>query len=127
MKKQVKTIAIALLAAMTISTGFAKEHEDPKKVKSFDVGMYFDHHNGIIKTFVEKDSNTKLRISFQDENGVELGFTTVDKKTEKGMIPFNVNNLPSGSYQMEVSNGTESTIHELEISRPDPVQQVTFY
>lgn len=126
MKKQIKTIALALLATMAFTTGFAHEN-DVKEPQGYEVGMYFDKTSGRIKTFIEKDNGKMLVISFQDEQGNELESTTVGKKESKGMVAFDVNALPSGTYQMKISSGGEESVHVVDIARPQPTQTVTFH
>jgi hypothetical protein len=50
----------------------------------------------------------------------------VGKKREKGMIAFNVKELPNGTYQMKISSGKEQSVHVLDIQRPTPDQTVSF-
>ncbi len=125
MKKHLKTIAIALISTMAVATGYANETK-PTEPASFNVGMYFDKHSGNIKTFIEKQAGKFLLISFQDEHGNELESTIVGKKREKGMIAFNVKELPNGTYQMKISSGKEQSVHVLDIQRPTPDQTVSF-
>ncbi|KPM48239.1 hypothetical protein [Jiulongibacter sediminis] len=126
MRKQVKTIALALLAAMAFSTGYANETVETEGPKTYEVGMYFDHNSGLIKTFIEKEAGNSLTISFEDEKGNVLESTSVKKKEEKGMIAFDVNALPDGTYQLKLNDGQNKSVHSLEISRPKPVQVVKF-
>ena len=125
MKKHFKTIAIALLATVSTLSTFAADR-NPDKEKGFDVGMYFDHHSGKIKTFVEKEAGQNLQISFQDDQGNELQRTQMSKKEIKGKVYFDVNNLPNGTYQVKVTQGNKETVQTIHISRPKPVQVVEF-
>lgn len=125
MKKQVKTIALALLATMAFSTGFARETPNAGP-KAYEVGMYFDHNHGLIKTFIEKEAGKSLIISFEDDKGNVLESTMVRKKEEKGLITFDVNALPDGTYQLKLNDGETKSVHTMEISRPEPVQTVRF-
>lgn len=125
MKKQVKTIALALLATMAFSTGFARETPN-NGPKTYEVGMYYDHNSGKIKTFIEKEAGKNLFISFEDEKGKVLESISVNKKEQKGMIAFDVNALPDGTYQLRLDDGQNKSVHTMEISRPEPVQTVKF-
>lgn len=125
MKKHFKTIAIALLATVSTLSTFAADR-NPDKEKGFDVGMYFDYNSGKIKTFVEKEAGQSLEISFQDEKGTELQRTHMSKKEVKGKVYFDVNDLPSGTYQVKVTFGDKETTQTIHISRSEPVQVVEF-
>ncbi|AWV99497.1 hypothetical protein [Arcticibacterium luteifluviistationis] len=127
MKKQFKTIALALFAT-TLSFAALANTENPKaeKAKTFDVGMYYNYNTGTIKTFFEKQKGDYLQITFLDNEGNELSQSFLTKKQETGRVNFDINTLPNGTYKIKVSNGKEEIIQPVNISQPSPVKIVKF-
>ncbi|WP_341226753.1 hypothetical protein [uncultured Arcticibacterium sp.] len=127
MKKQFKTIALALFAT-TLSFAALANTENPEsgKAKTFEVGMYYDYNTGTIKTFFEKQKGDQLEITFEDKYGKELAQSFLTKKQESGRVNFDINTLPNGMYNIKVSNGKEETLHPIDISQPTPKTVVKF-
>jgi spermidine/putrescine-binding protein len=126
MKKLFKTIALALVASSLSVSAMAAGNLEPEKEKSFQVGMYYDYNHGLIKTFFEKEKGDQLEVTFLDKNGEELSKAYVNKKSEVARLSFDVNNLPSGTYSIKVSNGDEEIIRPVEISKMRPAKIVSF-
>ncbi|AWV99498.1 hypothetical protein [Arcticibacterium luteifluviistationis] len=127
MKKQFKTIALALFAT-TLSFAALANTENPnaEKAKTFDVGMYYDYNSGTIKTFIEKQKGDQLHVTFLNDEGEELSGSYLNKKMDSGRVYFDINSLPTGTYSIKVSNGREEIIKPVDISQPSPVTVVKF-
>jgi len=126
MKKLFKTIVVALFVSALSVSAMATTNLEPELEKTFQVGMYYDYNQGLIKTFFEKEKGDQLKVTFLDNNGDELSKAYVNKKSEVASLSFDVNTLPSGTYSLEVSNGEEVIRRSVEISNPKSTKIVKF-
>ncbi|MEP0714189.1 MAG: hypothetical protein ABJC55_19895, partial [Algoriphagus sp.] len=55
----------------------------------------------------------KARISILDENGKHLKSTNVQVKGENLMVPFNMQSLPAGDYQVKIATEQEEVTYEV--------------
>jgi hypothetical protein len=126
MKKLIKTIALTLFASSLSLSSIANPDLRTIKEKSFEVGMYYDSSSGTIKTFIEKQKGVRLKVIFQDKNGVELSHAYANKNSKVIKIYFDINTLPNGMYNIKVTNGLDETNRSGEISQPKPTKKVKF-
>jgi spermidine/putrescine-binding protein len=126
MKKLFKTIVVALFVSALSVSAMATTNLEPELEKTFQVGMYYDYNQGLIKTFFEKEKGDQLKVTFLDNNGDELSKAYVTKKSVVASLSFDVNTLPSGTYSLEVSNGEEVIRRSVEISNPKSTKIVKF-
>ena len=81
MKKLFKTIVVALFVSALSVSAMATTNLEPELEKTFQVGMYYDYNQGLIKTFFEKEKGDQLKVTFLDNNGDELSKAYVNKKS----------------------------------------------
>lgn len=117
MKNSIKTfaVAIALLAA-----SFAANAEDKETRKStgFGTGMYTTK-SGKIKVLVDKvSSDAPTVILLKNENHQILYRETIEKNEQKFGRTLNVDELPAGKYEIEVSSKGEKQSRIFDLSEP---------
>lgn len=115
MKTTFKTFAVALALIATAFTANAEDKET-KKAAGFATGIYATK-GGKINVLVEKanvDANTTLLL--KNEKGDVVYQETVGKKNLKFGRTLNVDELKSGTYQIEVTSQGETTSKSFEVS-----------
>ncbi|REA58890.1 hypothetical protein DSL64_19675 [Dyadobacter luteus] len=115
MKTTFKTFAVALALIATAFTANAEDKET-KKATGFATGIYATK-GGKINVLVEKanvDANTTLLL--KNEKGDVVYQETVGKKNLKFGRTLNVDELKSGTYQIEVTSQGETTSKSFEVS-----------
>lgn len=113
MKNSIKTFAsvIALVSVLTFSA-----HAEAKKAAGFGTGM-FVNKSGKVNVMVDKvnaDAHTTLLVT--NEKGEVVYQETVGKKIQKFGRVLNVDQLNSGTYQVEVVSKGEKQSRKFEIS-----------
>jgi hypothetical protein len=128
MKKLFKTLAIALVA--TGLTFNANATDDKTNKSTFEVGMYQVTNSMKVKVLITKTSGSAVSISLKDEKGVEIYSEKLGKKDTSYSRKLNLENLSDGKYTLEVSNGSEKTVKEIDLStkaiNPAEFRDITF-
>jgi hypothetical protein len=114
MKKLFKTLAIALVA--TGLTFNANAADDKTSKSTFEVGMYRVTNTMKINVLITKTTGAAVSISLKDENGTEVYSEKLGKKDTSYSRKLNLENLSDGKYTLVVSNGTEKTVKEIDLS-----------
>lgn len=115
MKTTIKTFAVALALIATAFTANAEDKET-KKATGFATGIYATK-GGKINVLVEKanvDANTTLLL--KNEKGDVVYQETVGKKNLKFGRILNVDELKSGTYQIDVTSQGETKSKSFEVS-----------
>ncbi|HEV7379399.1 MAG TPA: hypothetical protein VGN64_06375 [Dyadobacter sp.] len=115
MKTTIKTFAVALALIVTAFTANAEDKET-KKATGFATGIYATK-GGKINVLVEKanvDANTTLLL--KNEKGDVVYQETVGKKNLKFGRILNVDELKSGTYQIDVTSQGETKSKSFEVS-----------
>jgi hypothetical protein len=114
MKTIVKTIACAL--ALSTSVAFAttdKTTTDQKPVK-FEVGAYVAKDE-TIRVAINKNTATRLKVSLKNANGQVLYSQIMGRNESNFATKLNIDDLGAGIYKLEVSDGTEKIVKELNV------------
>lgn len=116
MKNLIKTFAsvIALVSVLTFSAH--AEDKETKKAAGFGTGM-FVNKSGKVNVMVDKvnaDSHTTLLVT--NEKGDVVYQETIGKKIQKFGRVLNVDQLDSGTYEVEVVSKGEKQSRKFEIS-----------
>ncbi len=119
MKTLVNTLLIALTlvsSAATFST--AKPIVRPvKQAAAYEVGIY-TAIDGNLRLALDKQKGGRVTICIKNAQGRKLLTEYAGKGETKSRYNFNVNELPDGVYTVEISNGVQTTTHELTINTP---------
>ncbi|HLO44768.1 MAG TPA: DUF3244 domain-containing protein [Leadbetterella sp.] len=114
MKKLVKTFALLLF---TVSVSLANP-----KPQSFKVGMYNVQNSHSLKVFVEKQKGDNLRVELKDNKGSVIMTKYADKKSDKAAYCFDLAQLDSGAYQLEITNDKEVFVKDLNVVNTEKIE-----
>jgi len=114
MKKLVKTFALLLIS---VSVSLANP-----KPQSFKVGMYNVQNSHSLKVFVEKEKGDNLRVELKDKNGSVMVTKYADKKSNKAAYCFDLAQLETGAYQLEITNDKEVFVKDLNVVNTEKVE-----
>lgn len=119
MKTLVNTLLVAFTlvsSAATFST--AKPIVRPaKQAAAYEVGIY-TAVDGKLRLALDKQKGGRVTVSMRNGQGNKLFTQYVGKGETKSRFCFDVNELPDGVYTVEISNGVQTTTHELTIATP---------
>jgi xanthine/CO dehydrogenase XdhC/CoxF family maturation factor len=115
MKTTIKTFAVALALIATAFTVHAEDKET-KKSAGFETGIYATK-GGKINVLVEKASDdARTTLLLKNEKGDVVYQETIGKKTQRFGRMLNVDELKSGTYQIEVTSQGETKTKSFEVS-----------
>ena len=111
-----KTLFTFALAALLSTSSFAKNSEDLKTNSSV--------HTNYKKISVHLNEGVgKAKIAIYDVNGVKLHQRSV-KANEELVVPYDLNGLPCGKYQVMITTNEEEliyTVETVEKEKPAPL------
>ncbi|MFD2932716.1 T9SS type A sorting domain-containing protein [Spirosoma flavum] len=122
MKTLIKSLALALsIGFLTSVASFseAKPIGHPSVVASYKSGIYTSI-GGNVNIALDKQTGGVVEIQLKNTEGKVLYNQHVGKKETKSRTRLNVNELPDGVYTVEITNGVETTTHNVTISTPQP-------
>jgi len=115
MKNSIKTFAVAIALIAAAFTANAEDNEI-KKSAGFGTGIYTTK-SGKINVFVDKvNADSPTTILLKTKNGQVVYRETVGKNEQKFGRTLNVNELPSGNYEIEVSSKGEKQSKSFQLS-----------
>lgn len=115
MKTTIKTFAVVLAFIATAFTANAEDKEI-KKSAGFETGIYATK-GGKINVLVEKASDdSHTTVLLKNEKGDVVYQETISKKTQRFGRTLNVDELQSGTYQIEVTSQGETKTKSFEVS-----------
>lgn len=98
---------LALASTLSLSTLAANASEDLKALSSVN-----SNHKKISVTLTEGLGNAK--ISIMDMDGKNLSSRNVRVKNEDLIVPYDLEDLPAGEYQVKIVTDTEEVIYTVE-------------
>lgn len=116
--KNLATVFAALLLSTTLT--FANTDKEKEVEAPYEVGMYFDGSTNTIKTFYEKEKGQNLKVELKNTKGQTLHTSYVPKKASTARINFNVEDLPDGTYVLEITDGNNTTTKSLVLDTTEP-------
>lgn len=109
-----KTLAHSFLFSLTfaaaLSTGSfseAKPIDRPTEAATYQAGVYVASDSKL-HVAVDKHAGGHVTLRLRDTKGALLYDDYLGKKAYKYRTKLNLENLPDGTYQLEVSNGVET-------------------
>ena len=118
MKTLIKSFALALtLTATTISATFADGTPAgrPSNVASFKSGVY-STAAGKLHVSLDKETGGKVTIRLKDNRGAVLYNQHLGKNETTYRTRLDLSDLPDGTYELELTNGVETTRQTVTIS-----------
>lgn len=130
-----KTIAQTLLAALlltapilatTANAAAINRPDEPTVVNhftasnpAFRVAVYPAAAPMLLRVAVEKQTDQPLTIRLRDASGKMLEEQYLGRKQGNFQYRFNLSDLADGTYSVEVSNGTEKSVHPITLTTPN--------
>ena len=87
---------------------------DPKP--SFEVGVYPKQHTAKLNVMVENHEQKRLNLRLISPKNEVVYQETVGRKTAKYSRKLDLGQLPDGVYQLQVSDGQETVVREVNVS-----------
>jgi len=116
MKTTIKTFAVAFAL---IAASFTANAEETKKASGFGTGIYTTK-SGKINVLVDKaNANANTTLLLKNEKGDVVYQETVGKKTQKFGRTLNVDELRSGTYEIQVTSQGETQSKSFELSNQE--------
>lgn len=113
-----KTLMTIALAGFISLTSFANDNEDLMELSS--VQTNYKHVNVLLKEGVGH-----AKIVILDEEGHKLHQRKVKQKDEDVLIPYNLENLPCGEYQVEITTEDERVVYTVNtFNRAIPAEEL---
>ena len=92
------------------------------KCETFQVGMYRVKNTLSMRLLMEKDRGEKVYVRLLDSKGLALHEELVGKRTGKYARSFDFSQIKDGSYTLEISNGEERVLKEINLSTAGVVE-----
>ena len=122
MKMLIKPLLIAFcLSAVSFSVSLAETNPigRPKAVASYKTGIY-STLAGKLNIALDKETTSSVDVRLKSETGKVLFFQRITKQEKACRLRLDMSDLPDGVYQVEITNGIETTIHNVTISTKQP-------
>ena len=120
MKKLLKSI-IVFFAAVSFATATPIKVPATKSPESFKVGIYNVQNSFIMRVFIEKMTGDAIKIELKDKNGTSLFSKFTGKKEAIKCFNIDMSNLESANYTLEISNGKELMVKNLNLQQGETV------
>lgn len=120
MKTLIKSLAFALtfgFATSVATVSHANPITRPANVASYKTGVY-SSVDGKLNIALDKTVGGSVNITLKDANGKTLYVERLGKKATTSRIRLNLDELKDGTYQVEITNGVETTTHNVVLSTP---------
>ena len=124
MKPSIKTIAMTMVIAATFAFNSFAEDKESKKAAAFGTGI-FASNSGKIHVNVDKYADGKAVVLITNKSGQVMYRETIDRDTNKFRKTFNVNELPAGTYTIEVSANGQKTEKQFEVAEVHTERHIT--
>ena len=122
MKTLIKTLALALsLGVVTSVATFANTNPggNPAMVASYKSGIYTTV-DGKLNVSINKQTGGAVDVRLKTTDGKVLYSQHLGKHDSTYRTRLNMSELPDGNYQVEITNGVETTTQTVTISTPQP-------
>lgn len=122
MKTLIKSLALALsLAAVTSSATLAETNPGGKikEVATYKTGIYMTQ-GGKLAIALDKQKGGTVSISLKSADGQLLYSQHLGKNDQTYRTRLNLSQLEDGVYQVEITNGVETTTQNVTISTQQP-------
>lgn len=124
MKPSIKTIAMTMVIAATFAFNSFADDKESKKTAAFGTGI-FASNSGKIHVNVDKYTDGKAVVLITNRSGATYYREIIDRNTEKFRKTFNVNELPAGTYTIEVSANGQKTEKQFEVAEVRTERQIS--
>ena len=122
MKTFIKSLAFALslgIVTSTVSVSEAKPIGRPTAVATYKTGIYTSV-DGKLNIALDKQTGGAVDIRLKNTAGTIMYSEHLSKNESKFRAKLDMSALPDGVYQMEITNGVETTTHTVTLSTNQP-------
>ena len=122
MKTSIKSLLVAFgitLVSFSVSLAAVNPGARPATVATYKTGIYSDTQSKL-NIALDKETTGSVDIMLKDAAGKILFSQHLGKKEQTARIRLNLNDLPDGAYQVEITNGVDTTTHRLSIATKQP-------
>ncbi len=122
MKTIIKSLALVLsLGFATSAATFAETNpiSRPSAVASYQSGVYTSI-DGKLNIALDKQKGGAVDVRLKNSEGKVIYTQHVGKNEDKYRTRLNLSELPDGTYQVEITNGVDTTTHTIKLSSPKP-------
>ncbi|GAB2594389.1 T9SS type A sorting domain-containing protein [Spirosoma areae] len=122
MKTFIKPLLVAVsVSLISLSTSVADNNPigRPAAVASYKTGLYTTAE-GKLNIALDKETGGSVVVQLKSSNGRVLYFQRIGKNQTVSRIRLDVSALADGVYQVEISNGVETTTHALTLATHQP-------
>ncbi|WP_291195187.1 DUF3244 domain-containing protein [Dyadobacter sp.] len=119
-----KSIAMTMVIAATFAFNSFAEDKESKKAAAFGTGI-FASNSGKIHVNVDKYTDSRAVVLITNKSGQVMYRETIARDTDKFRKTFNVNELPAGTYTIEVSANGQKTEKNFEVAEIRTERQIS--
>lgn len=109
--------AITFASSLSASAGLPKQ---PRRAVAYQVGIYGSADGTRLNVAVDKQSGGRVEVVLRDAKGDILFHQSLRSADSAYRGKLDVSSLTTGQYQLEVSNGQETTVRLLTILTQEP-------
>lgn len=109
--------AFTVASTVSVSAGVPKQ---PHRAAAYQVGVYSSLDGTKLNVAIDKQQGGWVDVKLKDAKGTVLFRQVIRKVDVAYRCKLNVSELAIGDYQLEVSNGQETTVRTVSISAMAP-------
>ena len=122
MKTLIKPLLVAFaLSFVTVSASLADANPIGRRatVATYKASVY-PTIQGKLQIALNKETGGMVYVQLKDAAGQVLFSQQVGKNETASRLRLNLSDLPDGAYQVEISNGVDTTIHNVKLATQKP-------
>ncbi|MVM35922.1 T9SS type A sorting domain-containing protein [Spirosoma sp. HMF4905] len=120
MKTLIKSLALALTLGVATSAATFAEINPGTTAASYQSAIYTTN-SGKLSIALDKQKGGAVDVSLKDAEGKVVFTRHLGKNESKYRTRLNLSELADGVYQVEITNGVETTSHKVTIATQQPV------
>lgn len=120
MKTLIKSLALALTLGVATSAATFAEVNPGTTAVSYQSAVYTTV-SGKLSIALDKQKGGTVDVSLKDAEGKVVYARHLGKNESQYRTRLNLIDLPDGVYQVEITNGVETTSHKVTIATKQPV------
>jgi hypothetical protein len=119
MKTLIKPLLVAFsLSLISLSASIA-EGTPTRPAAAYKTGIYRTTE-GKLRIALDKEPGGRVDIKLKSADGKILFVQHLGKKQQTSRMLLDLNNLPDGTYQVEITNGVETTTQTVTLATQQP-------
>ncbi len=122
MKTLLNSLLVAFtLTLITVSASFAEANPGKRatSVATYKTGIY-TNMAGKLNIALDKETTGAVDIKLKNTNGKVLFAQHLTKKEKTARLSLDMDQLPDGVYQLEISNGVDTSVQTVTLGTQQP-------